>query len=87
MDIKKELVEAIASEPVFEPRIPGVTKIFMEALGEIERLEGLSSQVIDLVQAALPNVGRITRHTIILEKPLPALVPGDSILIQVLPSR
>lgn len=39
------------------------------------------------VRAELPDVTQLTRHTITLQRPLPALDVGDSILLLVVPPR
>jgi hypothetical protein len=89
VDIKRRLADAAGETyggSIGAP-LTGGAELARDALAEIERLESLNAQCIDLVRVSCPGIGVMTRHTISLEKPLPALNPGDSILLQVLPNR
>jgi hypothetical protein len=59
MDIKQQLAECIASESVFEPRIPGITKLCRDALAEIERREQSHAKTVSAVRQ-VEALARIT---------------------------
>jgi hypothetical protein len=89
MDIKQQLrqVIVIGSREPFSLQWYELKDLCQSALAEIERLEGLNDQCVDLVRVSCPGIGAMTRHTITLQEPLPALNPGDSLLLQVVLKR
>lgn len=64
------------------------------ALAEIERQEEVMRTLrveLDIARSAvrstLPEADQLTRHTITLQKPLPAMGVGDSLLLVIVPPR
>jgi hypothetical protein len=94
MDIKQRLQEFLDGPVTWEERIPGITKLCRDALEEIERqAEVIRTLGVELdiasaaVRAEIPEVAQLTRHTIALQKPLPAMDVGDSLLLVIVPPR
>jgi hypothetical protein len=93
MDIKQRLrshvVEGSSTAYVVKTR-----ELLNDALAEIERQEEVIRTLgveLDIARAAvraeIPEVAQITRHTIALQKPLPAMDVGDSLLLVIVPPR
>jgi hypothetical protein len=92
MDIKQKLQQFLDVPGTWEGRIPGITRLCREALTEIESdAEVIRTLKIELdiaraaVRAGMPEVAQLTRHTITLQKPLPAMEVGDSLLLVIVP--
>lgn len=94
MDIKRRLAQAAELFTEDGKTSEWRVELCREAVAEIERqAETIRTLGVELdiaraaVRAELPEVTQLTRHTITLQKPLPALDVGDSILLLVVPPR
>jgi hypothetical protein len=94
MGIKQRLVQAIDSWEwrTVDPLLAHM--LCRDALEEIERqAEVIRTLGVELdiasaaVRAEIPEVAQLTRHTIALQKPLPAMDVGDSLLLVIVPPR
>lgn len=94
MDIKERLREVIDFAGPVDYAPSDKRELCRDALAEIERQQEVirTLQVeLDIARSAardtLPEVHQLTRHTITLQKPLPAMDVGDSLLLVIVPPR
>jgi hypothetical protein len=90
MDIKERLRREI--QATLQPQLALLTReelreiVLKPALAEIERFEHDLEVAKDLVRVLAPTVNTMTRHTITLAQAIPELKPGDSLVLQILPT-
>lgn len=87
MDIKQRLAQAVEKQRVVAYEPSDIVKLCQDALAEIERFEHDLEVAKDLVRVLAPTVNTMTRHTITLAQAIPELKPGDSLVLQILPTR
>lgn len=94
MDIKQRLQQMVDSKDLSYVGAATVAELCKEAVEEIERNEETIRTLqlhLDMARSAVrsqsPEVVQLTRHTITLQRPIPALEVGDSIILIVAPTR